>query len=130
VSFVVVLVVATGVFFFFQSNRRERNRWLKKLDLLGRWQLQDQEAELVLNGRFDQGQFRYVTPPQEGVSREIKGQWVVRGSQLELRSEQTLQVMQLVYLAPGQIGLQDESGERFVYAKVQDNVVPLRRKRP
>jgi len=130
VSFVVVLVVATGVFFFFQSNRRERNRWLKKLDLLGRWQLQDQEAELVLNGRLDQGQFRYVTPPQEGVSREIKGQWVVRGSQLELRSEQTLQVMQLVYLAPGQIGLQDESGERFVYAKVQDNVVPLRRKRP
>ena len=127
-SFAVVAFVAFAVFLYVRANRRHRAQWLKKLDLVGRWRLEDGQAELVLKGSLDGGEFSYSAPAgDKAVTRESLGLWEVRGNRLTLRTRETTQTMDLYLFKPGQIGLEESGGQRFVYSKVPDNVVPLRR---
>lgn len=126
-SFVVVAFVALLVFFYVSSNRRARLMWLKKLDLLGRWHWQEGDEALILTGQRDRGEFQEV----HGATT-LRGRWRIQGHFLYLvyMEEGTKAVsiekqFDLHYFKPGNIGLENASGERRVYVKETSNVVSL-----
>lgn len=139
-SFVMVIVVALGVFFYIKGTRAARQQWLRKIDLPGQWQAEYESDEgasthkqtLTLQGKLDAGNF--VLQADQGSWR---GQWQLRGHILHLQGEGRAQALDLHFFSPGNIGLEDETGVRRLYTRELNNVVPLhgpdepsRRQRP
>ena len=128
-SFIMVLVVAAGVFFYVKGTRAARLKWLRKIDLPGQWQAQyDTDDEdttrtqtLSLQGQLDAGNFVL----QAGDS-SWRGQWQLRGHILHLQGEGRAQKLDLHFFGPGSIGLEDSTGVRRLYTRELNNVVPLR----
>ncbi len=126
-SFVVVVFVALLAFFYVSSTRRARQMWLKKLDLLGRWHWQEGDCALVLTGQRDGGEF------QEHRDGEVlRGRWRIQGHFMYLvyvaedtKAVTAEQRFDLHFFKPGNIGLENDSGERRVYVKETSNVVSL-----
>lgn len=127
-SFVVVLVVATLVFFYVSSTRKARRQWLGKLDLPGRWHWQQGNGVLVLTGQAGKGEFEFR---DQGVVK--RGRWQVHGHFLHLahikedsRPVNLEEKFDLHFFKPGNIGLEDGDGIRRVFVKETSNVVPLK----
>jgi hypothetical protein len=125
-SLVVVVAVTFVVFLYVRMNRQARQNWLAQLDLPGRWQAdageQESDAlELTLHGGLDRGEFVL----QQG-EQPWRGQWRLLGHTLTLSGDGREQAFDLHLFKPGNIGLEDDQGERHVLFKAADNVVPLR----
>ena len=73
-SLLIVIVVAVIVTIWFRGTRRNRNVWLKKLDLPGRWQCEGEEGTLELSGELDEGRYKL----QDGSYRD-RGRWLLEG---------------------------------------------------
>ena len=129
----VVLAVSVVVFMYVRFTRQNRQAWLVKLDLPGRWRrstsdnaangANSAEQELLLQGKIDRGEFVLQTG-----DAAWRGQWQLVGHTLHLRGAGKSQALDLQYFKPGNIGLQNEAGIRQVYTKATTNVVPLRSK--
>lgn len=123
-SFLLVVVVALGAFFYMRASRGARQKWLVKLDLPGRWlsEADGQVEELRLQGGLEKGEFVRIRD-----SQEERGVWKLSGHYLHLNQGEERYDLHL--FKPGQIGLEDDAGRRRVYEKVTDNVVPLRQRK-
>jgi hypothetical protein len=124
-----VLVIAAAAFLAFvwvRGARRNRARWLARLDLPGIWSLDGESGEaarLELTGGLDRGEYRI----REGDLVET-GRWHLEGHTLKLttaggRSND----YDLRLFSEGKIGIDGPGRERRIYTKVPSNVVPLRR---
>ena len=120
-SFVVVLIVAGAVFLYVRATRQARAAWIERIDLPGRWQWQGGDAELVLRGSGAAGEFELS---EDG--RIWRGAWRLRGHALLLAGDERQELLDLHFVKPGTIGLEDTTGVRRLFAKVSTNVVPLR----
>jgi hypothetical protein len=121
-SLLVVLVVSVIVFSWLRAARRNRERWLQRLDLPGSWSWEGHQGRLELSGGFSAGSYRLLEP---GV--EHKGNWQLRGHTLELTAKSgDLQVYDLRFFDKGKIGLSRDGRDARVYVKTPSNVVPLR----
>ena len=132
---VVVAFVAICIFLYIRSKHLARRRWLQRLDLPGLWHWQDGKATLTLTGGYERGRFTAVelgkghdeTEDSVGERREIEGEWLLSGHQLQLKAPGYAQTLDLTLYQPGSIGLEDETGVRRAYQKEVSNVVPLNR---
>ncbi len=128
-SFVVVIVVALLAYVYIRSNRLARLKWLRKLDLPGHWQLDDEGGEshdsvsITFSGRAQGGDFR-----SRGIGPVAVGEWSVQGHTLFLSdtSGQDQTRLELHFFKPGQIGLELADGSRILLRKQANNVVALR----
>ncbi|MEQ8690693.1 MAG: hypothetical protein RIC89_07640 [Pseudomonadales bacterium] len=121
-SLVVVLLVAGAVFIYVRASRKARQAWLARLDLPGLWHWQQGEGELALSGQLSKGTFVL----RDGQT-ESSGTWRVDGTKIVLRGQDFEQVLDVHFFKAGNIGLEDEKGQRRVYVKETSNVVPLKR---
>ena len=124
-SLIVVIGVALIVMLWVQGARRNRLRWLRKLDLPGVWRWQGHGGRLELSGDLDRGQYRIVDPDAEEL-----GHWQLQGHRLLLAPEGDAgqQTYELRFFDDRKIGIDGPGRERRVYTKERSNVVPLRRR--
>ncbi len=123
-SFLVVILVTAGVYFYVRSTRVARQNWLRKLDLPGRWQLQSDaadEGELILNGGLDKGDYTRLF-----AGKREQGRWQLNGHTLTFEGGAKSQSFDLHFFKTGQIGLEDPNGIRRIYSKQATNIIPLR----
>ena len=124
-SFVVVLLVAAGVWLVVRMSRKARIGWLSRLDLVGVWHWEQGDGTLrfATDRRLDRGTLWWRIEQQE-----IKGDWVLVGHTLAITfaDGRPDQHYELRFFAPGRIGLSGDNGLRHLYTKESDNVVPLR----
>ena len=119
----VVLLVGGLVFLYMRANKAAKTKWLNTLDLPGHWNLQDGDGSLALAGNLDGGS--YVLRESD---REERGDWRVLGSTLLLEVNGIQRKLDLHLFRAGQLGVEDDSGQRKIYFKESSNVVPLQRK--
>jgi hypothetical protein len=123
-SLLVVIAVTALVVVWVRGTRRNRQRWLERLDLPGIWEREGEWGRLELVGGLDQGKFR-ISDGEGGEDRA--GDWRLEGHTLVLshdgrgRAEYDLRLFQ-----EGKIGVDGPGLERRIYQKVPSNVVPLR----
>lgn len=122
-SIVVVIAVVAIAFVWLRGTRRNRDRWLLRLDLPGIWEWEDHEGVLEISGELSEGHYRF----RETGSGE-KGQWSLEGHTLMLAPTGASHVQRydLRFFDAGKIGVHGPGRERRVYIKVPSNVVPLR----
>lgn len=121
-SLLVVMVVGVVVFGWLRATRKNRERWLQRLDLPGTWSWEGQDGRLELSGGLSQGSYRLTEP---GV--EQRGKWLLRGHTMELTADNgNLEAYDLRFFDAGKIGLTRDGREARVYLKTPSNVVPLR----
>ena len=131
----IVLVVGLGL----RSARRQREAWLRSLNLVGKWELDAppgnadddgaprQRRSITLSGELDGG--TYVARDAEAVQR---GNWRLRGRSLSLAPTEgegaisTPANYDIRLFDKGKIGLDGPGRTREVYAKRDSNVIPLR----
>lgn len=122
-SLIVVIAVTALVVVWVRGTRRNRVRWLARLDLPGIWEREGEWGRLELTGSPDSG--RYRISDGEGADDQT-GRWVLEGHTLVLensageRREYDLRLFQ-----EGKIGVDGPGLERRIYQKVPSNVVPL-----
>ena len=121
-SLVVVILVVMVVVIYLRAQAKARAMWIAKVNLPGTWQWQQGDGQLALSGGPAKGGFI-----RRDGSDESSGQWQLRGHQLTLVGQGYEQALQLHFFKAGQIGLEDETGERRLYIKESSNVVPLNR---
>ena len=123
-SLLVVIAVTALVVIWVRGTRRNRLRWLARLDLPGIWEREGEWGRLELSGELDGGSYRIADG--EG-SEDRTGTWRLEGHTLVLTSsaggrlEYDLRLFQ-----EGKIGVDGPGLERRIYGKVPSNVVPLR----
>ena len=124
-SLLVVVAVAILVVFWVQGARRNRLRWLQRLDLPGIWQWDDEKGTLELSGELHAGSYRFREP-----QADEQGTWELRGHELLLTSnlDKTPRAYELRFFDSGRIGLDGPGRARRVYVKEPSNIVPLRRR--
>ena len=147
-SALVVVGVATLAFFYVRLNRQARLNWLKKVNLVGRWQLQtggeshreeaqrETEGERIVELSFlgtgpdlDAGQVTLTHVDASGGQRTEVTRWQLVGHTLTIEIAGVPARFELTYFKPGHIALDDAAGQRGLYLKVADNVVALRSRR-
>lgn len=123
-SLLVVIVVAAVVFVWVSGTRRNRQRWLERLDLPGVWRWQDRDGQLEFTGGLQAGRYRFAEP-----GADEQGAWELQGHTLVLTSESddNTRRFDLRFFDSGKIGIDGPGRERRIYVKQQTNVVPLRR---
>lgn len=123
-SLLVVIAVTALVVVWVRGTRRNRLRWLSRLDLPGIWEREGEWGRLELTGELDQGRFRLTEGDREA---HRSGVWRLEGSTLIFTSEgeQPLEC-DLRLFQEGKIGIDGPTLERRIYQKVPSNVVPLR----
>jgi len=123
-SLLVVIAVTALVVVWVRGTRRNRLRWLSRLDLPGIWEREGEWGRLELIGGLDEGRFR-ITDGDGADDRA--GSWRLEGSTLVLTEEgaQSLEC-DLRLFQEGKIGIDGPTLERRIYQKVPSNVVPLR----
>ncbi len=109
------------MFLYLRATRQARRAWVERMDLPGRWRWQAGEAELVLHGSREKGNFELIEN-----DRIWRGVWQLRGQSLLLTSDEREELLDLHFFKPGSIGLEDTTGVRRLFAKETSNVVPLR----
>ena len=83
-SLVVVLIVTGVVFVWVRGTRRNRTRWLTRLDLPGVWEREGEWGRLELSGDLDRGRYRIS---DGGQVPDESGSWVLEGHTLRLTAE-------------------------------------------
>ena len=123
-SLLVVIAVTALVVVWVRGTRRNRLRWLSRLDLPGIWEREGESGRLELTGELDEGRFRILDG--EG-NADRAGFWRLEGNSLIFTTdgEQPLKC-DLRLFQEGKIGVDGPGLERRVYQKVPSNVVPLR----
>ncbi len=121
-SLIVIFVVVAIAFVWLRGTRRNRDRWLSRLDLPGIWEWEDHDGVLEITGELSGGQYRF----RESGGVE-KGQWRLEGHSLMLArtGENQVQRYDLRFFDAGKIGVHGPGKERRVYIKIPSNVVPL-----
>lgn len=123
-SLLVVIAVTALVVVWVRGTRRNRLRWLTRLDLPGIWEREGDWGRLELSGELDGGRFRIADG--DG-AEERSGTWRLEGSSLVFEDEQAQRVeCDLRLFQEGKIGIDGPTLERRIYHKVPSNVVPLR----
>ena len=129
-SVLVVVGVTVLVVAWVRGARRQRLRWLRKLDLPGIWHWQGESGvaragRLELTGELDGGDYRVVDPDSEE-----RGTWALQGHRLLLTPNGGVDAIgyDLRFFDDGKIGIDGPGRERRIYAKERSNVVPLRRR--
>ena len=135
-SFLLFLVAVTTVIWLWaRSAKRKRQEWLRTLNLLGKWELEQTNADsgtptrrsFTLSGDIDAG--TYVAKDDDAVQR---GNWRVRGHGLTLEPTEGSgpidgpNTYDLRLFGPGRIGLDGPGRPRETYVKRDSNVIPLR----
>jgi len=122
-SLLVVIVVALICGFWVLTNRKQRQRWLQRLDLPGSWTWQDHDGELTLEGGLGHGRY-WIRDGDE----EEQGEWRLEGHSLVLEPRTgRASALDLRLFDQGKIGIHGPGREHRVYVKRRGNVVPLRR---
>jgi hypothetical protein len=121
-SLVVVALVATIAYLYVRANRRARQAWVSKLGLVGRWQWEQGDSELMLSGKDDGGRF---VRHENGTRTD--GAWRLSGHTLHLQGSDIEETFDQQYFRTGSIGLQRRDGERRIYNQDAGNVVSLQR---
>ncbi len=121
-SLVIVLLVTAAVVVYVRASKKARQSWLARLDLPGHWHWEQGDGQLALSGQMQKGEF--VRRDEGG---ESSGDWLIRGDSLVLRGQDYVQILTIHFFKPGNIGLEDEDGQRRIYIKESSNVVPLKR---
>ncbi len=123
-SLLVVIAVTALVVVWVRGTRRNRARWLERLDLPGIWEREGEWGRIELVGSLDRGKFR-IADGQDVPDRA--GQWMLEGHTLILTGEDQQRLeYDLRLFQEGKIGLDGPGLERRIYQKVPGNVVPLR----
>jgi len=127
-SLIIVVAAATLAFVWIRGSRRNRARWLARLDLPGIWEREGQWGRLELKGELDSGAYRISERISEGRGTEDEsGRWRLDGHTLRLLAEDgTTGDYDLRLFQEGKIGIDGPRRERRIYQKVPSNVVPLR----
>ncbi|HEX7037100.1 MAG TPA: hypothetical protein VF210_15100 [Pseudomonadales bacterium] len=122
-SLLLVIAVTAFCVWWVRASRRNRRRWLERLDLPGTWVWEGADGELELEGGLDHGRYRI-----RDADREEQGVWHLSGHDLVLepRVGQAI-ALDLRLFTEGKIGLHGPGRERRIYVKKRSNVVPLRR---
>ncbi|MGD8416549.1 MAG: hypothetical protein PVH91_05790 [Pseudomonadales bacterium] len=123
-SLLVVIAVTVVVVLWVRGTRRNRVRWLERLDLPGIWEREGEWGRLELTGGLDHGSYRIA----EGASNvRLAGSWRLEGHTLHLTDEGgETRDYDLRLFQEGKIGIDGPGLERRIYQKVPSNVVPLR----
>lgn len=122
-SLLVVIAVTAFCLWWVRTSRRNRRRWLERLDLPGTWLWEGADGELELEGALDRGRYRIRDADQEE-----QGVWRLAGNDLVLEPRfGKATALDLRLFTEGKIGLHGPGRERRIYVKKRSNVVPLRR---
>ena len=123
-SLLVVIAVTALVVVWVRGTKRNRARWLARLDLPGVWEREGEWGRLELTGNLDGGRYRIS---DGGNTAEEAGEWHLEGHTLKLVSEGgEATEHDLRLFQEGKIGIDGPRLTRRVYQKVPSNVVPLR----
>ena len=124
-SLLLVILVAGLAFIWIRGARRNRARWLKRLDLPGIWEREGDWGRLELSGALDRGRYRFAEG-RGGAADEV-GEWRLEGHTLHLTADDgTRGDYDLRFFKEGKIGIDGPRRERRIYQKARSNVVPLR----
>jgi hypothetical protein len=123
-SLILVIIVGVVAFIWVRGTRRNRARWLARLDLPGIWEREGEWGRLELTGSLDRGHYRFS---EGGSGTDESGRWLLEGHTLKLTADtgQTDEY-DLRLFQEGKIGIDGPRRERRIYQKVPSNVVPLR----
>ena len=123
-SIVVVIVIAAIAFTWIRGAKRNRARWLAKLDLPGSWDREGNFGRLELSGVPDRGKYRFF----EGAGgNDEAGRWRLEGHVLRMSAESgEVRDYDLRLFREGKIGIDGPGREQRIYQKIPSNVVPLR----
>lgn len=122
-SLLVVIAVTAFCVWWARTTRRNRRRWLERLDLPGTWIWEGTDGELELEGGLDRGRYRI-----RDADRVEQGVWHLSGHDLVLEPRiGEPAALDLRLFTEGKIGLHGPGRERRIYVKKRSNVVPLRR---
>ena len=131
-SLLVVIGVACVVVLWVKGARKNRQRWLARLDLPGVWHWQPSDTDesgaagsLELGGGLSSGTYRLVEADVEEA-----GDWALEGHTLSLSPTGAERVghYEIRFFDEGKIGIDGPGRERRIYVKERTNVVPLRRR--
>ena len=124
-SLLIVIAVGIIVVVWVRGARRNRLRWLERLDLPGTWRWESKEGTLELTGELHAGAYRFREPDVDE-----QGSWTLEGHTLVLtaKADDAPRSYELRFFDNGKIGLDGPGRERRVYVKEPSNVVPLRRR--
>lgn len=112
-------------FVWVSGTRRNRLRWLSRLDLPGIWEREGQWGRLELNGELHRGLYRFEEG--QGGEGDETGHWSLEGHTLVLTTESgDATEYELRQFKEGKIGIDGPRRERRIYQKVPSNVVPLK----
>jgi hypothetical protein len=124
-SLLVIIFVSTLAFVWVRGTRRNRARWLSRLDLPGVWEREGDWGRLELSGELDHGRYRFIEG--RGSAPDEAGTWRLQGHTLRLRAEDGSSAdYDLRLFDQGKIGIDGPRRERRIYQKSRSNVVPLR----
>lgn len=123
-SLILVIIVGVLAFIWIRGTRRNRARWLARLDLPGIWEREGEWGRLELTGNLDRGNYRFS---EGGRGTDESGRWVLEGHTLKLTTDKgQTDSYDLRLFQEGKIGIDGPRRERRIYQKVPSNVVPLR----
>jgi hypothetical protein len=123
-SLLVVIAVTALVVVWVRGTRRNRLRWLERLDLPGIWERVGDWGRIELVGGLDRGRYR-ISEGEGAVDRT--GTWHLEGHTLVFETEGQARVeCDLRMFQEGKIGIDGPGLEHRIYQKVPSNVVPLR----
>ena len=123
-SLALVIAAAALAFVWIRGTRRNRARWLARLDLPGIWEREGEWGRLELSGDLDRGKYRF-SEGEAGTNES--GHWILEGHTLRLTSESgQTDDYDLRLFQEGKIGIDGPRRERRIYQKMPSNVVPLR----
>lgn len=131
-SLLLVIGIACIAVLWVKGARKNRQRWLERLDLPGVWHWQPSDAaragargSLELIGGLSAGTYRLVE--QDG---EESGNWALEGHTLQLSPAGAGSAgrYEIRFFDDGKIGIDGPGRERRIYVKEPTNVVPLRRR--
>lgn len=133
-----LVIVGAGALalWWMRSVKRDRDNWLKSLNLLGKWELERQQGSapanapvhrsLTLSGTLAAG--TYVARTGDAIER---GEWRLAGHTLTLTPTEGKvptagpKRYELRLFEAGRIGIDGPGRKREVYVKREGNVIPL-----
>jgi hypothetical protein len=131
-SLLVVIGIACIAALWVNGARKNRQRWLARLDLPGVWHWQPSDSaepgvrgSLELSGGLSSGTYRLVEPDVEE-----SGNWSLEGHTLQMipTGADGAGRYEIRFFDEGKIGIDGPGRERRIYVKERTNVVPLRRR--
>ncbi len=131
-SLLVVIAIACTTVLWVKGARKNRQRWLARLDLPGTWRWRPSDSaesevqgSLELSGGLSSGAYRLVEADVEEA-----GNWALEGHTLLLSPTGAASTghYEIRFFDEGKIGIDGPGRERRIYVKERTNVVPLRRR--